>query len=128
MDFKVSTKETRLQPGVGMVDVYVPDVFDLFLIEEDGVIMNVEMVDDLSELEQASLFATIKQMGSDPVDPFDGVRWAEVMLGELSPAVAITEAKEAVRNVSTNCVVDFFSTPDENGNELLNYTIKVVAV
>lgn len=128
MDFKVSTKETRLQPGAGMVDVYVPDVFDLFLIEEDGVITNVEMVEGSEELIQASLFASVKQMGSDPIDEFDGVRWAEVMLGELSPSVAITEAKAAVRNVSANCVVDFFSTPDENGNELLNYTIKVVSV
>ena len=58
-DVKISKKEMRSQPD-GMVEVYVPNVFDLYPVmsEDDAsIIETVELVEDVDELEQEALFA-----------------------------------------------------------------------
>jgi len=125
MDFQVSQKETRLQPE-GAVDFYVPDVFDLFLVEEGNVIKNVLIVEDSLEIRQRALFASIRQKGSDPINPELGVRWAECLLGEVPPEVILVDIKNAVRATSTSATVQFNTTYDLKGNTVLSYDIKVV--
>jgi len=127
MDFKVSQKEERMQPGVGLVDVYVPDVFDLYITEEDGTIINAKILEGVEELQQAALFASVKQKGSDPLNSEDGVQWAELMLGEISTGAIIVQVKSAVRDVSVNCDVAFTAESDESGNTFLSYQLQVVA-
>jgi hypothetical protein len=108
MDFKVSKKETRYQPE-GQVDVVLDNICDLYPIFADGqgyadteivvngkpvnravrknLIMDVEMLDDeQSELLDRATFAMMKQQGQDPVEPSDGIPWAEAVLGEFPPA------------------------------------------
>jgi len=106
MDFKVSKKETRRQPE-GLVDVLVNNVCDLYPIFADdprfkdveicgvsesdrkNLIMDVEILDnDKEERLDRAMFAAIKQRGNDPVEPADGIQWAEAVLGEvLSPNI-----------------------------------------
>jgi hypothetical protein len=126
MDFQVSQKEEISQPD-GLVDVYVPDVFDIYPeFAEDGItIINALIVDALEDTKQAALFASVRQRGSDPMNPEAGVRWAETMIGELSPDTLVADIKNAVRSVSTNCTVDFNTVSDANGVSYLTYDIKV---
>lgn len=125
MDLKVSQKEERLQPGVGLIDTYIPDVFELYMDLEDDTILTVETLEDADELEQAALFASIRQRGSDPLDTDLGIRWAELMLGEISATVVLAEVKSAVRDVSSNCDVVFETVQDGLGNSTLAYVIQV---
>jgi hypothetical protein len=118
MDFKTSRKETRMQPN-GPVDVLVDNICDLYPIfgndpryngqdmyigqnkvpDEDrkNIIMDVEMLDDnRTELLDRALFALLKQRGQDPIEPQDGVQWAEAVIGEVTAPVIIQQVHRAV--------------------------------
>jgi hypothetical protein len=115
MDFKVSRKETRLQPE-GPVEVLVSSVFDLYpvfasdetfahrdlltaqdLEDAENLIVDVEILDDDREerLDRA-MFALVKQRGMDPIEPDDGIQWAEAIIGEVISPVIIQQARRAV--------------------------------
>ena len=118
MDVKVSKKEVRLQPG-GPVEVLVDNVFDLYPVfandpryegedvyidqniippeERKNVVMDVEILDDdKAELLDRAMFALVKQRGADPIEPSDGVQWAQAVLGEVVAPVIIGQVYAAV--------------------------------
>jgi len=118
VDFKVSRKERRWQSD-GPVDVLVDNVCDLYPIFADdirytgqsiqmgqgtitcqdrkNIIMDVEILDDdRSELLDRSMFALMKQRGADPVEPDDGIQWAEAVIGEVSSPVILQQAYAAI--------------------------------
>jgi hypothetical protein len=118
MDIKVSRKGARMQPD-GPVEVLVDNIFDLYLIcaddprydgqdiyigqdrvsEQDrkNVIMDVETVDgDRAELLDRAMWALVKQRGGDPVEPDDGVQWAEAVIGEVVAPVIIQQVHASV--------------------------------
>ena len=71
----------------GMVEVYVPNVFDLYPVmstEDASIIETVELVEDAQELEQEALFASLCQRGQDPLSLLDGVRWAECAIKRVA--------------------------------------------
>jgi len=118
MDFKVSRKERRLQPD-GPVDVLVDNICDLYPVfaddtrfkhqeayaadrlisGEDGenIIMDVEVLDDdgAERLDRA-MFAVMKQRGGDPVEPEDGVQWAEAIIGEIITPLVVQQVCSSV--------------------------------
>jgi hypothetical protein len=98
MDLKVSQKEPRLQPS-GAVEVLVSNVFDLYpVFGEDDYIMDVAVLDDdRAELLDRAMFATVKQRGSDPLEPGDGIQLAEAVIGEVSTLVIITQIQAVVQ-------------------------------
>jgi hypothetical protein len=118
MDVKVSRKETRLQPE-GPVEMLVDNIFDLYLIcaddtryegqdiyiEQDrvsehdrkNIIMDIETIDgDRAELLDRAMWAIVKQRGMDPVEPGDGVQWAEAVIGEVIAPVIIQQVHASV--------------------------------
>jgi hypothetical protein len=99
MDIKVSHKETRVQPG-GPVEILADNVFDLypvFAADDDNLITDIEILDDPEkERLDRAMFALAKQRGQDPVEPDDGVQWAEALLGEVPPSTIIQQAHRAV--------------------------------
>jgi hypothetical protein len=125
-DVKISKKETREQPD-GMVEVYVPNVFDLYPVmatEDASIIETVELVEDADELEQEALFASLCQRGQDPLSLLDGIRWAECSLNEVPIEVLMTDIKSAVTSISSSCTV-VFSTVEIDGVENLSYSIQI---
>jgi hypothetical protein len=118
MDVKVSRKETRMQPE-GPVEVLVDNIFDLYPIFADdprydgqdiyigqdrvsqqdrkNIIMDVEILDGyrVERLDRA-MWAVVKQRGMDPIEPDDGVQWAEAVLGEVIAPVIIQQVRSSV--------------------------------
>ena len=125
-DVKISQKETRSQPE-GMVEVYVPNVFDLYPVmstEDASIIETVEIIEDAQELEQEALFASLCQRGQDPLSLLDGVRWAECALNELPVEIIMAVIKNAVPSLSSSCTV-IFNTVDVDGSENLSFNIQI---
>jgi hypothetical protein len=143
MDVKVSRKETRLQPD-GPVEVLVSNIFDLYPVfaadsrflygdlitgqdreDLDNLIVDVEMLDDdRDELLDRSMFALVKQRGLDPVEPQDGVQWAEAVLGEI-PAPAIVQQVHASVSEEGPGVRAIPGTVVSNGKENLVFKIEL---
>lgn len=126
MDCLVSKKERRLQKGE-LVDVYVNDVFDKYAVmAEDGItILNVETIDDVDEIQQSALFASLKQKGRDPLSPNVGNRWEEALIEEVPPEVLMTDIQNSVALVSTAASVKFGTIIDNNNVPYLTYDIEV---
>ena len=118
MDVKISKKEKRTYK-TGPVEVLLDNACDLFPLfgnnslydnqdifigqnkitghDRENVIMDVEILDaDKDELLDRSMFAIMKQRGNDPVEPNDGIQWAEAVLGEVPPPVIMQQAQKAV--------------------------------
>jgi hypothetical protein len=118
MDFKVSRKETRMQPD-GPVEVLVDNIFDLYPVcaddpryngmdiytgqdrvseqERKNIVMDVETVDgDRAELLDRAMWALVKQRGGDPVEPDDGIQWAEAVIGEVIAPVIVQQVHTSV--------------------------------
>lgn len=118
MDVKVSRKETRMQPE-GPAEVLIDNVFDLYpvyaddprydgqdiyigqerVLEQDrkDIIMDVEVLDnDRAELLDRAMFALVKQRGMDPLEPDDGIQWAEAVIGEVAAPVILQQISAAV--------------------------------
>jgi hypothetical protein len=59
--------------------------------------MDVEMLDNSrKELLDRAMFALLKQRGQDPVEPGDGVQWAEAVIGEALPPVIIQQVHASI--------------------------------
>ena len=118
MDFKVSRKETRIF-RTGPVEVLMDNVFDLYPVfgnnpkyagqeinvgqdlisgqDRENIIMDVEMLDDdRAELLDRAMWAIIKQRGGDPVEPDDGIQWAEALMEEVSAPIIIQQVHKSV--------------------------------
>jgi len=118
VDFKVSRKERRWQPD-GPVDMLVDNICDLYPIfasdprynnqdiqmgqdtvtyqDRENIIMDVEILDnDKAELLDRAMFALMKQRGNDPVEPGDGVQWAEAVIGEIPATIILQQAHSSV--------------------------------
>jgi hypothetical protein len=112
MDVKVSRKEVRNMPD-GPVEVLIDNICDLYPIfgdsplydgqdvyagqDKENIIMDVEILnDDRAELLDRALFALLKQRGSDPVEPEDGIQWAEALIGEVPSPVIVRQVHDAV--------------------------------
>jgi hypothetical protein len=143
MDVKVSRKETRFQPD-GPVEVLVSNIFDLYPIFGDdkrftcldqltgqdridmkNLIVDVEILDDeRTELLDRSMFAAVKQRGQDPIDPGDGIQWAEAVMGEVPAPVIMTQIQKAI-NAEGPGVRVIFNTVKNSGKEYLTFKIEL---
>jgi hypothetical protein len=99
MDFKVSRRERRTQPG-GAVEVLMDNVCELYLIcdkDDPDLIVDVETLDDDgAELLDRAMFSFVKQRGLDPLEPQDGVQWAEYAIGEVAAPIILSQVAAAV--------------------------------
>lgn len=118
MDFKVSRKERRVYKD-GPAEVLMDNSCDIFPIfgndtrydnqdifisqnritgtDRENMIMDVEILDDdRAELLDRAMFAVMKQRGIDPVEPDDGIQWAEAVIGEVPPPTIMQQAQRAV--------------------------------
>jgi hypothetical protein len=65
--------------------------------DRKDIIMDVEILDDdRAELLDRAMFALLKQRGSDPVEPEDGIQWAEALIGEVPSPVIVRQISTAV--------------------------------
>lgn len=132
MDIKVYQKEEVKQPE-GNEYVYVPDIIDIIPIIDDSsgtevITGAVELLDDSRDLlEQQCALATIFQKGLDPLDPTDGIRWSEAILGEISVIQLMDDITNAVTKASTMVTVAFDTVTDSDGRSYLTYTLKEIA-
>lgn len=132
MDLKVYTKEEVKQPH-GSEYYYKPNIIDIepvISIAEDGheVLEGCAVLDKYEEIiEQECALATIWQRGLDPVSPEVGVRWSEVLLGEVNIIQLMEDIRQAVENITLDVTVVFDTVTDENGNSILQYTLQAVA-
>lgn len=77
----------------------------LYITIESEQLMNAQTVEGREELEQACALSTIWQRGLDPLDENDGIRWSEVLLGEVNVVQLMNDITEAIENVSTAVTV-----------------------
>lgn len=131
MDFKVYTKEEVKQPD-GNEYYYVPNIIDIEpqieLDENNNEVLTGCTVfeDDKNLIEQECALATIWQRGLDPVSPEVGIRWSEVILGEVNVVQLMEDIREAVANITLNIVVIFDAVTAKDGTSLLQYTLQAV--
>jgi hypothetical protein len=146
MDAKVSRKERRLQPD-GPVDVLVDNIFDFYPVfadseeyidqdiyigqdrvsaeERKNLIMDIEMLDnDRQELLDRAMFALVKQRGNDPVEPGDGIQWAEAVVGEVPSPVVVQQVHSSVSEEGPG-VRAVPGTVVNNGKEHLIFKIEL---
>jgi hypothetical protein len=146
MDVKVSRKETRMQPD-GPVETLVNNIFDLYPIYADdpryagqdvyigqdrvseqdrkNIVMDVETLDGgRAELLDRAMFALVKQRGMDPVEPRDGVQWAEAVIGEVIAPVILQQVHVSVSEEGPG-VRAVPSTVTNNGKENLVFKIEL---
>jgi hypothetical protein len=99
MDVKVSRREQRFQPD-GPVEVLLDNTCDLYPVfdeSDEDLIVDVEFLDDdQAELLDRAMFASVKQRGLDPLDPDDGIQWAEYAIGDVAAPVILQQATTAV--------------------------------
>lgn len=132
MDLKVYRKEEVKQPH-GSEYYFVPNIIDIepsMSIAEDGheVLEGCTEIDKYEDvIEQECALATIWQRGLDPVSPEVGVRWSEVLLGEVNIIQLMEDIREAVENITLDVVVIFDTVTDSDGNSILQYTLQAVA-
>lgn len=131
MDFKVYTKEEVKQPE-GNEYYYVPNIIDIEpeieLDDNNNEIIKgcTILTEDKDLIEQECALATIWQRGLDPVSPEVGVRWSEVILGEINVVQLMEDLREAVANITLNVVVIFDSVTAKDGTSILQYTLQAV--
>ena len=132
MDLKVYTKQEVKQPK-GSEYYDVPNIIDIepsVSIAGDGheVLDGCTLFEDDKDLvEQECALATIWQRGLDPVSPEVGVRWSEVLLGEVNVVQLMEDLREAVADVNLNVTVVFDTVTDSKGNSVLQYSLRAVA-
>lgn len=108
------------------------------IIYENGIIYikitenklyNAQILEDDSEelLLQECALATIWQRGLDPVEPEDGIRWSQVLLGEVNPLQLIEDINNAVENVTNSVIVEVGTVTSINGQEYLSFKLKMTA-
>lgn len=108
------------------------------IIYNDGVLYlkikgislsNASILEDDSEelLLQECALATIWQRGLDPVEPEDGIRWTQALLGEVNPLQLIEDVNNAVENVTNSVIVEVGTVTSINGQEYLSFKLKMTA-
>ena len=106
------------------------------IIYENGIIYikitenklyNAQILEDNSEelLLQECALATIWQRGLDPVEPEDGIRWSQALLGEVNPLQLIEDINNAVENVTNSVIVEVSTVTSINGQEYLSFKLKM---
>lgn len=129
---RVYKKEEVRQPK-GSEYYYVPNIIDIepvLSVAEDGheVLEGcAEFDEDKDLIEQECALSTIWQRGLDPVSPDVGVRWSEVLLGEVNVIQLMEDIREAVADVTLSVAVMFDTVTDADGNSVLQYTLQAVA-
>ena len=119
------TERNSWEPAEGMVEVYIPRLFDLYPIMSTKTPLSetVEIIEDAQELEQEALFASLCQKRTRPSFAVDGVRWAECALNELPVEIIMADIKNAVTSLSSSCTVVFNTEVD--GSENLSFNIQI---
>lgn len=131
MDIRISQKEEMMQPQ-GMVDVVVDGINDFFLIEETDEfgqkwITDVETIDEfLEEEKDRVIFAVIRQRGQDPINPFEGIQWAESLMNEIPVPLLLQQITDAAVNESQYISISF-DTIIVDGQEQLSIRFNTVA-
>lgn len=108
------------------------------IIYENGIIYikitenklyNAQILEDDSEelLLQECALATIWQRGLDPIEPEDGIRWSQALLGEVNPLQLIEDINNAVENVTNSVIVEVGTVTSINGQEYLSFKLKMTA-
>ena len=108
------------------------------IIYENGIIYikitenklyNAQILEDNSEelLLQECALATIWQRGLDPVEPEDGIRWSQALLGEVNPLQLIEDINNAVESVTNSVIVEVGTVTSINGQEYLSFKLKMTA-
>lgn len=108
------------------------------IIYENGIIYikitenklyNAQILEDDSEelLLQECALATIWQRGLDPVEPEDGIRWSQALLGEVNPLQLIEDINNAVENVTNSVAVEVGTVTSINGQEYLSFKLRMTA-
>ena len=108
------------------------------IIYENGIIYikitenklyNAQILEDDSEelLLQECALATMWQRGLDPVEPEDGIRWSQALLGEVNPLQLIEDINNAVENVTNSVIVEVGTVTSINGQEYLSFKLKMTA-
>ena len=108
------------------------------IIYENGIIYikitenklyNAQILEDDSEelLLQECALATIWQRGLDPVEPEDGIRWTQALLGEVNPLQLIEDVNNAVENVTNSVAVEVGTVTSINGQEYLSFKLRMTA-
>ena len=132
MDVRISHKEKMMQPK-GEVEVIVSGIFDFYLIEEEDEfgqkwIKDIEIIDEFLEEEKDRVeFSVIRQRGQDPIAPFEGVQWAESMLGEIPVPLLLQQIMDAAMNESQYISVGF-ETINIGGEDQLSIRFNTVAL
>ena len=88
---------------------------------------NASILEDDSEelLLQECALATIWQRGLDPVEPEDGIRWTQALLGEVNPLQLIEDVNNAVENVTNSVAVEVGTVTSINGQEYLSFKLRM---
>lgn len=128
MDVKVSRKELRMQPS-GATEVLTSGIFDYYPVfspTDPDLIVDLEMLDDdRIELLDRSMFAVVKQRGTDPIDPESGSQWAESIMGEVPLPVLMTQVQGEVRQEGPGVKTDFSTLRAANGKEYLQVKLSL---
>ena len=95
----------------------------------ENKLYNAQILEDNSEelLLQECALATIWQRGLDPVEPEDGIRWTQALLGEVNPLQLIEDVNNAVENVTNSVIVEVGTVTSINGQEYLSFKLKMTA-
>lgn len=95
----------------------------------ENKLYNAQILEDNSEelLLQECALATIWQRGLDPVEPEDGIRWSQSLLGEVNPLQLIEDINNAVENVTNSVIVEVGTVTSINGQEYLSFKLKMTA-
>jgi hypothetical protein len=127
VDIKVSRREQRFQPD-GPVEVLLDNTCDLYPIFDEGdedLIVDVEFLDDdQAELLDRAMFAAVKQRGLDPLDPDDGIQWAEYAIGDVVAPVILQQATTAVGKEGPGVRIAL-DTVRAGGVDYTTFTIKL---
>ena len=93
----------------------------------ENKLYNAQILEDNSEelLLQECALATIWQRGLDPVEPEDGIRWSQALLGEVNPLQLIEDVNNAVENVTNSVAVEVGTVTSINGQEYLSFKLRM---
>lgn len=99
---------------------------NLYVNVTESQMISVELAEDRDELEQQCSLATIWQRGLDPLAEEEGIRWSEVLLGEINVVQLMNDITDALAEVSNSIAVVFSTVRGKDGQEYLTYKIQSV--
>lgn len=95
MDIR-TTQKTETSPTTTAVTSGIFEVYPAFSKINPNEIIDIDLIDGDEEKMESAVFTMVKQKGGDPLDPTDGISWAEALLGEISPSVVIKQIQDAL--------------------------------